>query len=501
MLNPQHLDILANQRGLDAELLARLGVSSSSKGGDWIEIPYFHDGRHVNTKYRTIAGEKRFMQDKGGEKCFWNIDVLKDESLSRSPLIITEGEFDAMAAMTAGCDRVISVPDGAPPEEIGDDDSGKKYSYVFDAKPLMRDVHEIILATDGDPQGVALMHDLALRLGKARCRYVTYPFKRGSATERCKDLNEVLLEYGDKGVTKTIQRAAWIKVGGIYSLGELPPVVAPDVVKIGIHELDDAYKIRPGDFTVITGIPGHGKSSLANEIACRMASEPHYWNVVIASFEQRPVPDHRRLLRSFYGEKREIDMTYDPELLARADEWIERRFTFVLADEDEDVTLRWLLEKIEAAIIQRGAKLVIVDPWNEMDHDRPPDMTITEYTGFAIKQFRKLARKYQVHVIVVAHPYKLRSAKAGEPLPMPSLYDISDSAHWFNKCDIGIVVHRRTETETDICVQKVRYHDIIGKPGTVTASYNRDTSRFIVHNPVAGSKPAQMRMPYGNGDE
>jgi twinkle protein len=57
---------------------------------------------------------------------------------------------------------------------------------------------------------------------------------------------------------------------------------------------------------------------------------------------------------------------------------------------------------------------VVIDPWNEMDHTRPPDMTLTEYVGYAIKQFRKLAKKYKVYLIVVAHPSKMLRGQGGK---------------------------------------------------------------------------------------
>jgi twinkle protein len=101
---------------------------------------------------------------------------------------------------------------------------------------------------------------------------------------------------------------------------------------------------------------------------------------------------------------------------------------------------------------------VVIDPWNEMDHTRPPDMTLTEYVGYAIKQFRKLAKKYKVYLIVVAHPSKMLRGQGGK-YPVPGLYDISDSAHWSNKADIGIVVHREdliASKETKIRVVKSR---------------------------------------------
>jgi twinkle protein len=470
MLNNRHSELLT-ARGLDVELLEQLGVSSSDRGGDWIEIPYLERGKQVNTKFRTIAGEKKFSQETGGRKCFWNIDVLGDTTLEAQPLIITEGEFDAIVAMQCGKQRVISVPDGAPAEAQGAEDTGVKYSYVSDARPLLRDVKEIILATDHDGPGINLLNDLAIRLGKHRCKWLRYP-------AGCKDLNEVLQKHGQAEVIHVLDAAQWIKVGGVYRMSELPPVSRPPALKIGIAELDKHYKVRPGDFVVVTGVPSHGKTSFVNEIAARMALPPHNWNIAVASFEQNPQVDHRRNLRTFFNEK--LEVWQSAEELARADAWIDQRFAFIVPDEDDDATLEWLLERAEAAIVQYGCRMVIADPWNEMDHIRPPDMSLTEYTGFAIKQFRKLARKYQVHVIVVAHPTKLRPEKAGERVPVPTLYDISDSAHWFNKADVGIIVHRTDDAHTLIRIQKVRYHDIIGVPGDLETRYLRESARFEV---------------------
>ena len=70
----------------------------------------------------------------------------------------------------------------------------------------------------------------------------------------------------------------------------------------------------------------------------------------------------------------------------------------------------------------------------------------------------KLAKKYKVYLIVVAHPSKMLRGQGGK-YPVPGLYDISDSAHWSNKADKGIVVHREdliASKETIIRVVKSR---------------------------------------------
>lgn len=471
-LEPRHIAAI-EARGLDPELLVRHGVGASARlPGDCIGIPFFEQGVRVATKYRTLTGEKAFTQDAGGRQVFWNGDVLRDESLAREPLIVTEGELDALAAIQAGFPRTVSVPCGAPSSIV--EGKAAKYSFLDEAGPLLKDVQEIILAVDGDGPGANLLHDLSLRLGRQRCKWLQYP-------QGCKDLNDALRAYGDRGVQETIRRAQWCKVEGLYRLSELPPVDPPKAHDIGMVGLWEHYRVRRGDFCVITGLPGHGKSSFVNEICCRMAQK-HEWNVVFASFEQNPQIDHRRALRSYYAGKLEITMS--PDERAKADAWIDEKFAFIVPDEDDDVTLTWFLEHAAAAVIRYGADIVVVDPWNEMDHTRPPDMTLTEYVGFAIKQFKKFARKYAIHLIVAAHPAKMQRGKDGK-YPVPGLYDISDSAHWSNKADIGIVIHREDligSTETQIRVVKSRYHNAIGKPGEIRGIWNEDSTRYTIVN-------------------
>lgn len=478
MLEAKHLALL-QERGLDAETVVRFGVESSPKlGGDCVVLPFLRDGKVVNHKYRTIAGEKRFCQDADAVKCFWNMDVITDPGLSNEPLIITEGEFDAMIAIQCGYQRTVSVPDGAPAEQIGDGPS-RKYDFLDTAPQALSEVREVILATDGDGPGTNLMHDLALRLGRARCKWVKYP-------KGCKDLNDAFRLYGERGVTETIRRAQWVKVAGLYRMSELPPVIEPEANPIGIIGLEAHYKVRLGDLAVITGIPGHGKTTLVNEVAGRLALKG--WGVCFASFEQRPQTDHRRALRTFYSGRRVIHQ-HEIEIQS-ADRWIDQQFSFIVPDEDEDASLDWVLEAAAASIIQHGAKLLVIDPWNEMDHVRPADTTLTEYTGLAIKRLKKFAKKFWVHVIVVAHPAKMARGKDGK-IPVPSLYDISDSAHWHNKPDVGLIVHRMDETTTMIRAEKVRY-EAIGVRGDVFGSFNVETARYVM---VEDEKLAGIHRP------
>lgn len=463
-------------RGLCPETATLYGIGSPVRGGggDAIAIPFVRDGKTVNTKFRTFA-PKKFWQTAGGVQCAWNEDTLRDDTLRDQPLIITEGELDALAAICAGYPRVISVPGGAPAP--GSKDDGARYRWIDEIRPLLalERVKEIILAVDNDAPGAQLLHDLSLRLGRYRCKFVTYPKQQGEE-HRLKDLNEVLQIYGPPGVRATISRAQFLKVDGIFRMSELPPVPDVPIYDIGIPKLRDHYKARLGDFAVWTGIPSHGKSSLVNDVCCRLA-QAHGLVTAFASFEQSPQRDHRRNLRTWYC-RRPVQHC-DSREIREADAWIDRQFSFVVPGEDDDVTLDWMLDKLEAAVVQHAAKVVVIDPWNELDHARRKDETQTEYVGRAIKTLKRFARTMCVHLIVVAHPAKQQKDPQTGDYRMPTLYDISDSAHWYNKADLGVVVHR-TAISTQIRVAKSRYHDEIGTPGEVEAQFQFDQRRYDV---------------------
>jgi len=481
-------------RGLDVELASRLGVNGVWRdGGELIQIDFRRGEEVARRKFKRlfeVEGKPRYWQEpKGGPKLAWNEDALRDDTLT-GPLVVTEGEIDALTAIQCGFLRTISVPDGAPPPGVrsaADLDASAKYDWLRDLKPFLTRnlVPEIILATDGDENGAALLQDLSVQLGRFRCKFVTYPRARdpeARGRERLKDLNEVLQDYGQKGVIETLSRAQWIKVDGVHRMSELPPlptsvIYEPRPAQFGLFR--DHFKVRLGDFSVITGTPGFGKTTFANDLFCGIARENDL-TIAWASFEQEPQRDHRRNLRTWFvgiPEHRQ-----DNDQRAFADRWIDARHAFLIPSEDEDADLEWLLDKMEVAVVRFGASIIIIDPWNELEHSRRNGETETEYTGRAIRALKRFAKAFRVHICVIAHPTK--SVKDGDgTYKMPTLYDIAGSANWYNKADLGVIVHRdtlefREEPYTLVKVQKSRYHEVIGTPGEVYMDFCGDDRSF-----------------------
>jgi twinkle protein len=456
-------------RGLELSDVVRLGVAlgTADKAGLWIEIPFIKDNQVVNRKYRNITA-KGFRQDKGGEKVLYNQDVIFDTSLDNVPLIITEGEVDAWSFIFNGYPKTVSVPDGAPANQV-DDPNAAKYGYLTKAVlTALKKQTKIILAVDSDANGQNLLHDLAKRIGRGLCYYVDYP-------QGCKDINEALVKYGPQAIQAVLDRAKPMGQDGVYTLDNLPPVPQSKIYSTGLPELESLFKFRTGDFSITTGIPSMGKTTMFNHLICSTVVENNI-NVCFASLEQHPSLDHMRNLQDWYCGKFPTATRHD------ATKWINERFSFIYPSDEQqmndELDLDWFLKQAEYAVHRHNSRIVVLDPWNELEHIPYSDQSLTEYVGMAIRKIKRFARIHDVHMAVIAHPTKQSKDKEGN-FQIPSLYDVSDSAHWYNKADLGAIVHRDHEDGNTIFkVAKSRYHDQIGRPGQVKLRFIENTKSF-----------------------
>ena len=84
------------------------------------------------------------------------------------------------------------------------------------------------------------------------------------------------------------------------------------------------------------------------------------------------------------------------------------------------------------------------------------------------------------------------AAAEGGKTPVPTLYDVSGSAHWANKPDLGIVVHRpdpvQEPTRADIYIRKVRFKSV-GKIGVASLQHDPATGRYSELRPKPSYVP------------
>ena len=494
MLSWLHVKWL-DSRKIDLERATAIGVYSGRREqdgvhqdpeGDVLVFSYLREGVEVGAKYR--GPNKTFWQKAGAIKQFYNRDILTDPSLTSGsePLLIVEGEMDTLAVLSAGYPFVISVPDGAPPPRDGtgkliavpdgtddiDPQHDTKFAFLLTDWDLLAKIPRIIIGADSDEAGQRLTAELARRLDRIRCSFVNFPTD-------IKDWNELLIQHGSEAVLKTIREAKPFPVEGIYSLDDLPPADPIKTLSTGWHNVDSILKPYLGAFMVVGGFPGHGKSTWTMQFAAHMAAM-HGWGVAIASYEMQIVPYVTDSLMSAYLNAN--IRRASPSQQQKAHQFVQRCFTFIAPNRarvDIEHDIDWLIDKMTAAVIRNGVKMVLIDPFNEIEHRKGKDETLTEYIGRAIRKLKSFAMHFQVLVCVVVHPTKGSSQIDSADL---SLYSLADSSHWANKADIGVIVGRigdhQTDTLTGIYTKKIRYQPDAGKIGEAILNFNPESRLF-----------------------
>lgn len=462
MLHDRHIQWI-EARGIGREMAIKLGLfTKSAEGKQWLAVPYLEAGQVINHKYR-LTSEKDHRMDPGKPLILWNLDCLAQKP-DDMPLVITEGEWDAMATLQAGYPWVVSVPNGSASRK----DMDEPIPYLWRSREILKGVSRFILATDGDEAGRILAADLARQLGPERCASVSYP-------DGCKDLNEVLLAHGPEAVTSIIAKAKPYPVKGLYRFDDFPDPPPVQSIPCGIPLLDDNFALTPGTFSVITGWAGHGKTSLLVAMLANLLKEGV--SMALGSFETMPRPILQRRMRAALHNVAEGAPEANRQ--GPADDLLRRKFQIIShspRDDETELNIDYIIELAKIAVMRDGIRLLVLDPWNEIEHKREGNETETEYVSRAIRMLKRFAKNYECAVWLVAHPRKPSSD--GNP-KAPSLYDLAGSAHFANKADYGLVVHRDDLSSSDVTVTvcKVRM-GLPGHVGRMTLTFDPLTSSY-----------------------
>ncbi len=460
-----------NDRGITDEVLERNKITD---GLEWmpqpekevkaIQFPYFKNGEVVNVKYRD--SEKNFKMVKDAERTLYGYDDIEGETL-----IWCEGEIDKLSLEVAGFKNCVSVPNGA----------ADKLDFLGQYEKKLEPIKINILALDNDERGKKLEVELTRRLGPEKCKLVEWP-------QGYKDGNDVLVKYGKEKLKECIERAKHCPIKGIYEVKDIAAHVlnlydngAQGGEEVGWLNLEKYYSVREGEWTLVTGIPSHGKSEVLDALLIFLA-ENAGWKFGVCSPENQPLQRHVAKFLEKYLRKpfslRTTERIGKDELIPGMS-WLDKHFSFILPDEN-DLTVEGVLRLARALVFRKGIKGLIIDPWNELDHNRPSALSETEYISKALTKIRRFARTYGVHVWLVAHPTKLSKQTNGK-YPVPTPYDVSGSAHWRNKADNCLTVWRdlskSNSKEVQIHVQKIRFKEV-GQIGMAKLLYDSKTGRY-----------------------
>ena len=478
-LQTPHYEYLAS-RGISKEtadkyklFAGRKWFARLNKEADCIGFPYFRNGSLVGVKYRAFP-EKDFTQEAGGAHDFFGLDnIIPDR-----PIVIVEGEIDALTLHEAGIDNVVSVPGGAP-VKVADGkvaaSEDKKFAFVWNAREVLDKAPYVILATDQDTPGQALAEELARRIGKDKCRLAKFQakdlnevFNDPNRADPAADINDIIASaspYPIAGLSEATTYAD--RLHDLFSKG------TGKGFSTGYASLDTIYTVAPGQLTVVTGYPSSGKSNWVDQIMVNLARD-NDWKFAVCSFENQPEIHISRLMeiytkkRFFEGANRMTDEEKD-----QAFKWVTDHFLFIDSNGEEPSTLDSILERARVAVKRMGVRGLVIDPYNYIELDRT-NTTETDAISQMLTRVQKFCKANDCHTWFIAHPSKIQ--RSGVEQPRPDGMSISGSMAWWAKADCGVTIHRQPD-HVEVAVWKCRYR-WVGTQGETSLIFQKTAGTY-----------------------
>ena len=470
-----------DSRGISKETLYELQVSDgkefmpqTGKEENAIHFNYFVGDQLVNIKYRDA--KKNFKLYKGAEKVFYNINSI----VGFEYCVIVEGEMDVLALHEAGITNAISVPNGAT---LGTNN----LEYLDNCIDYFDDKDRIIIAVDSDSAGQALQTELVRRLGSETCYLASF--------EECKDANEYLLKYGKEALSQRISRAKPVPLENVTTFKDIEDEVTDFVrngfkpgFQVGLENFDNIFSTYTGQFITITGIPSSGKSDFVDQMVIGY-NEKYGWKTAYASPENTPtyLHAHKLMRKTWQGMPTVTDI--------HSDKWnqvadhVNDNYFFI---DMERYTLDSVLRKGAELVKRKGIKCLVIDPFNKVrDNDASGDVNV--YTLEYLSKIEIFAKKYDVLVMVVAHPTKMYKDSKGN-IEEPTMYNIKGGGEWYDASYHGLLVHRNYEDKTvKVKVLKCKFQNLGENGAECHFKWDPASGCFIPHEPININED---RMPW-----
>ena len=459
-------------RGISQETVASLGISNSpeympqtGKTENVIKFNYFMGDQLINIKYRD--GRKNFKLYKGAEKVFYNINSI----VGFDYCVIVEGEMDVLAIHEAGITNVISVPNGATLNT-------NNLEYLDNCIDYFEGKEKIIIAVDSDEAGQALQSELVRRLGSETCYLASF--------EDCKDANEYLLKYGKEKLAQRITGARPVPLENVTTFKDVEDEVTDFVrngfkpgYQVGLANFDSIFSTYTGQFITVTGIPSSGKSDFVDQMVIGY-NQNYDWKTAYASPENQPTYLHaHKLMRKVWQDMPTAEDIHTDKWNQIADH-VNSNFFFI---DMERYTLDAVLRKGAELVKRKGIKCLVIDPFNKVRaQDASGDVNV--YTLEYLSKIEIFAKKYDVLVIVVAHPTKMYKGADGK-IEEPNMYNIKGGGEWYDASYHGLLVHRDYEAKTvKVKVLKVKFQNLGENGAEAHFKWEHRSGCFVPHEQI-----------------
>ncbi|KAK8812216.1 hypothetical protein WA158_007450 [Blastocystis sp. Blastoise] len=425
----------------------------------WISI---EDGIPVIKRYkcRSII-EKSHMRlnPAGGE---WGLFGWHTIPKKATTIVITEGEYDAMAVYEATGIPTVSLPNGAQ-------------SLPVQVLPLLESFDTIYLWMDFDRTGQDNAEKFANKLGRGRVKIVHAP-TQNPLCAKIKDACDALRYHVD--IRQLIESATLLPHHQIMTFKELKEdlyydIMHPNELK-GIPFLTLPFfnktlkGHRKGELTVLTGPTGSGKTTLLSQMSLDLVRQgvPTLWG----SFE---IPNRRLshiMIRQYTGRQLSMDTSRE-EYDELTDKFTSLPLYFLRFFGSTQVDQ--VLDAMEYAVYAYDVEHIILDNLQFMLGNTFKGFEKFDAQEMAIHAFRRFATQQNVHITLVIHPRKESEENA---LNISSVFGTAKATQ---EADNVIILQNTMSGEKIIEIKKNRFD---GELGSCSLSFNKQSLTFNENN-------------------
>lgn len=478
------LDYLVS-RGINREVAEAHTIASKRyySGGERVSVgfPYYDSNDTVvAVKWRSASADKMFTQQGTCETLF-----LMHTHEPGNDILICEGELDALAWRCADLPEnitVTSIPNGAP-AKLGDGPATNegKWRYLEYAEEHIANAGRIYLSFDNDGPGKILSEEIERRVPKSKIWSISLA--------DYKDAAEAILTEGSGFLDNAFHNAEPIPMIGLHGTDRFYDTFVglyngdiPKGWSTGLSSLDEIFTVNAGMMTVATGYPGSGKSELIDQICVNIALSQGI-RTAFCSFE-KPGEFHMIQLAQKIVGKTFFDGNTERMTPAERDfarDVIEDNFIFMDHRHDGPTTIGGILEKASAAVLRKGIRNLVIDPYNWIDLKdvEGSDGRETSAITAMLTLVQQWAKTHMCHVFFVAHPRHASNDQLGKKI-VPTGKTISGSNAWFSKADFGLSMWRdehNPRQPPECHIWKVKWA-WMGELGNVALDYDVPSGRY-----------------------
>lgn len=405
-------------RGINPEITRKYELTTKPNvdGAETILVFPFKnaEGELTYIKYRNLE----YSKENGGSKewCETNCKPIlfgmNHCAEDCKTVVITEGQIDSLSCAQAGIENAVSVPTGK-----------NGFTWIPYCWDWINRFDRIVVFGDCE-NGIITLADELKKRWELKVSVV-----RSEDYKGCKDANEILQKYGAEAVRFAVNNAEPPNLDCIKPLASVKNVdlMKMEMFKTNIPAIDKLFcgGLRFGQFAVLTGKRGDGKSTFASQLGVEALAQNY--NCFFYSGE---LPDFH--FRNWMDRQITLKATPTPSDIDKLNQWYgERAFIYdntCVADENGH-----LLKTIEVAIVQKNCKFILIDNlMTAMDFNQDSDLYKVQ--SLFCGNLAALAKKYTVFILLIAHPRKSNTALDND--------DVSGSSNITDRADIVMTYSR-----------------------------------------------------------